>query len=57
MSEKPKTRVVKKCVILSVEQDQKIRQIQIRRMSATQGTVSYSSILQAAITEGLERLQ
>ena len=55
MSEQKK--VIKKCVILSPEQDQKIRQIQIRRMTASQGTVSYSSILQAAITEGLERLQ
>ena len=55
MSENKK--IVKKCVILSPEQDQKIRQIQIRRMTATSGTVSYSSILQAAITEGLARLQ
>jgi hypothetical protein len=54
MSEK---KVVKKCVILSPEQDQKIRQIQIRRMTAEAKTVSYSSILQAAISEGLERLQ
>jgi hypothetical protein len=53
MSEK----VVKKCVILTPEQDQKIRQIQIRRMTAESKSVSYSSILKAAISEGLERLQ
>lgn len=48
---------MKKCITITLEQDQKIRTIQIRRIGTEKRAVSYSSVLQQAIDEGLERLQ
>mgnify|MGYP003676959830 CR=1 FL=1 len=51
---KPKT--ITKCVTVTPEQDQKIRVIQLRRMTAERKTISYSSVIHQAIDEGLERM-
>ncbi len=49
--------VLKKCITVTREQDEKVRSIQIRRMATSKKTVSYSSVLQEAIKVGLEQLQ
>ena len=49
--------VKKKCITVTEEQDRKIKAIQIRRMSSTQETVSYSSVIQEIINVGLETIQ
>jgi hypothetical protein len=49
--------VKKKCITVTEEQDQKVRAIQMRRMVAEDKTVSYSSVLQQAIDEGLKAIQ
>ncbi len=49
--------VLKKCITITKEQDEKVRAIQIRRMATSKKTVSYSSVLQEAISEGLKVLQ
>ena len=49
--------VLKKCIPITPEQDEKVRAIQMRRMVTSKKTVSYSSVLQEAITEGLKKLQ
>ena len=49
--------VLKKCITITKEQDEKVRVIQIRRMATSKKTVSYSSVLQEAIQVGLEKLQ
>lgn len=46
---------VKKCITLTPEQDKKIRALQIKMMSATKENVSYSRVVQMAITEGLAK--
>ena len=43
---------LKKCITISEEQDQKVRAIQMRRMTAEKKTISYSSVLRQAIDEG-----
>ena len=49
--------VIKKCITVTPEQDEKIKRIQVRRMVAEKTNVSYSKVIQSAITEGLERMQ
>lgn len=49
--------VKKKCITVTEEQDAKIQVIQIRRMTAEKKTISYSSVLQQAIDEGLKIIQ
>jgi hypothetical protein len=49
--------VITKCITVTENQDQKIRAIQLRRMTAEKKTISYSSVLQQAIDEGLEKIQ
>ena len=48
---------ITKCITVTDEQDQKIRAIVIRRMTAEKKTVSYSSVIHQAISEGLEKIQ
>lgn len=45
---------MKKCVVVTDEQDQKVRTIVVRRMSQTRKIVSYSSVMREVITAGLE---
>ncbi len=49
--------VLKKCITITKEQDEKVRAIQMRRMATSKKTVSYSSVMQEAISEGLKILQ
>lgn len=49
--------VIKKCITVTSEQDTKIRAIQVRRMASEKKTISYSKIIQSAITEGLKQIQ
>lgn len=49
--------VIQKCITITLEQDQKVRAIQMRRMTAEKKTVSYSSVLHEAITVGLGQMQ
>ena len=49
--------VKKKCITITDAQDQKVRAIQMRRMTVEKKTVSYSSVLQQAIDEGLKLIQ
>jgi len=49
--------VIKKCITVTEEQDNKIRAIQMRQMAKESKTISYSKIIQLAITEGLKQIQ
>jgi hypothetical protein len=49
--------VKKKCITITEEQDIKVRAIQMRRMTHEKKTVSYSSVLQQAIDEGLKLIR
>ena len=49
--------VLKKCITITKDQDQKVRAIQMREMANSTKAVSYSSILQRAISEGLKAIQ
>jgi len=46
-----------KCITITPEQDTKIQAIQVRRMVAEKKTISYSSVLQQAIDEGLRLIK
>lgn len=50
-------KVLKKCITITKEQDQKVRAIQMREMSKSTKAISYSSILRRAIDEGLKKIQ
>lgn len=45
-----------KCITVSDDQDEKIRAIQMRRMTAEKKTISYSSVLNEIIDVGLRSL-
>jgi hypothetical protein len=49
--------VLKKCITITKEQDQKIRAIQMREMSNSTKAISYSSVMQRAIDLGLKAIQ
>jgi len=49
--------VIQKCITITKDQDQKVRAIQMRRMTAEKKTISYSSVLHEAITVGLKAIQ
>ncbi len=57
MAEKTGVTVMKKCITITIEQDEKVRAIQMREMANSTKAVSYSSILQRAISEGLKQIQ
>jgi len=46
--------VKKKCITITDDQDSQVRALQIQKMVSTKKNVSYSSILQEAIDEGLK---
>jgi hypothetical protein len=46
-----------KCITVSDEQDQRIREIQVRRTTTEKRTVSYSEVIHQAIAEGLNHIQ
>jgi hypothetical protein len=48
--------VIKKCITVTEDQDDKIRALQMRRMANEKKNISYSKIIQMAITEGLKQL-
>ena len=49
--------VLKKCITITIEQDEKVRAIQMREMAKSTKAISYSSIMQRAIDEGLKAIQ
>ena len=49
--------VLKKCITITLEQDQKVRSIQMREMANSTKAVSYSSVMQRAIDLGLKAIQ
>jgi hypothetical protein len=48
---------MKKCVVVTPEQDQKIQTLVVRRISSTGKMVSYSAVMREVITEGLKTVQ
>ena len=48
---------MKKCIVVSPEQDQQIQTLVVRRISQTKKMVSYSSVMREVITEGLKIVQ
>ena len=57
MAEKTGVTVLKKCITITKEQDEKVRAIQMREMANSTKAISYSSILRRAISEGLKAIQ
>lgn len=49
--------VIKKCITITLVQKKKIQAIQMRRMRASNKTVSFSSVMHDAIDEGLKNLK
>ena len=45
---------MKKCVVVTEEQDQKIQTLVVRRINSTKKIVSYSSVMREVIAAGLE---
>ncbi len=45
---------MKKCVVVTEEQDTRIRGIVVRRMTSQNKIVSYSAVMREVITEGLK---
>ncbi len=45
---------MKKCIVVTPEQDQKIQTLVVRRISQTHKIVSYSAVMREIITAGLE---
>jgi hypothetical protein len=48
---------MKKCIVVTPEQDQKIQTIVVRRISQEKKIVSYSSVMREIIAAGLEVVQ